>query len=323
VGWWSSLRQQHAQQWRSGRVTIAGDGQGGQVLAAGSCYVHVFLESLYVSFVRKGLTRFYGTVTSTCSMPTARGGLASSVVVSTPDGLRNADAKHLDRVIVGRTRLFGPIPYTGGDLEIEAGLFSIPSADLLEPYLTVLQDIARLACVPYVQAAAPLVEPVTRGLRLLLGDSGQSELEIGLTRLFSPPVTGWYAAARVPSGGGILGYDSVHQLLTIGAKPVSEPHMVLSIEATTQRDDWHMIPTLFEAWADIKKAAERQDLRQAQQALAAFQIRAQFCPDLIAADADAISAKAKDAVDRAFPATGTGAGIRTVLPELVDLNLYR
>ncbi len=82
-------------------------------ITAGGCYLHVFLESLYVGDVRRGLARFYGVVSSMVALPAAGGGTAQTMVVATPKGLENADAEHLDHAIVDTTRLFGLVPYVG------------------------------------------------------------------------------------------------------------------------------------------------------------------------------------------------------------------
>lgn len=332
MGWWSRARREKAEQWYAGPVAPGGVvPPAGPPLVGDQCYVHVFLESLYVSAVRRGLTRFYGTVTSTCSLPHPRGEVAESVVVTTPKGLKDADAAHLDRLIVDRTRLFGPAPYQGGDLEIEVGLFSTPATDLLAPFLSVVEDIAGLASAPFVQAAKPFVAPVKRGLGLLLGDTdGKSELEIGLTTLYAPPKAGWLAVARVPAGTGVLGYDGGQRLLTLDGTTVSEPHLVLSIATTTEREDWFMVPSLLEAWNDLKREAERQNLAGAKEALAAFRSRATFCPDLVSADAQLLVAKAEAKLKVAFPtaataaltAAGTAAGAGPSFPELAALDLY-
>jgi len=291
MSWWSRAREEKAQQWFAGPVAPGGTvSHGESVLAADACYLHVFLESLYINAVRRGLTRFYGTVTSTCTMPSARGGPAESMVVTTPKGLQNADAEHLDRVVVDRTRLFGPVPYTGGDLAIEVGLFSMPTADLLAPFLSVIEDIAALASVPFVQAAKPFIGPVKRGLGLLLGDTdGKSELEIGLTKLYAPPHTGWLAVARIPAGSGVLTYDANRRILVLDGTPITEPHLVLSVETTTQREDWTSIPSLLDAYDDVKREAEAGRLVGAKEAVAAFRRRATFCPDLISSDAKDIT----------------------------------
>lgn len=299
MGWWAGLRRTEAEQWYAGPVTP------GAPVPPGSRYLSVYLKSLYLGDVRKGLTRYYGAVTSSCSVSSKAGGRAEAVTVSTPDQLKNADAAHLDRVVVDNQRLLGPIPYVGGDLDVEVGLFSIAAADLLGPYLAVLEDLAKVAGGAFVQAAQPFVAPVTRGLRLLLGDGDAKALEIGLAKTWTQPETGLFAVARIPAGVQALAYDPQLRMLTLAGQPVREPHMVLSVEATGERSDWQQIPELLAAYGDIKREALRQDLARAEEALAAFRVTARFSPDLIGGDADRIVAAVKAEVDAAFGAVRT------------------
>jgi hypothetical protein len=305
MGWWADLRREEAEQWYAGPITT------GDIVSPGTRYLSVYLRSLYLGSVRKGLTKYYGAVTGSCSVPSKAGGRAEAVTVTTPDQLKNADAAHLDRVVVDNHRLLGPTPYVGGDLDVEVGLFSIAAADLLGPYLGVLEDLAKVAGGAFVQAAQPFVAPVTRGLRLLLGDGDAKALEIGLSKTWQQPVTGLFAVARIPAGGQALSYDPQLRMLTLAGQPVREPHMVLSVEATDKRPDWQQIPELLAAYGDIKREALRQDMVRTEEALAAFRVRARFSPDLIGGDADSIVAAVQKEIDAAFGAVQTsGASIR-------------
>lgn len=317
MGWWAGLRRTEAEQWYAGAITT------GDLVAPGAYYLSVYLRSLYLGDVRKGLTRYYGAVTSSCSLSSKAGGRAEAVTVSTPEQLKNADAAHLDRVVVDNHRLLGPTPYVGGDLDVEVGLFSIAAADLLGPYLGVLEDLAEVAGGAFVQAAQPFVAPVTRGLRLLLGDGDAKALEIGLSKTWTQPVTGLFAVARVPAGGHALSYDPQLRMLTMAGQPVREPHMVLSVEATDQRPDWQQIPELLAAYGDIRREALRQDMARAEEALAAFRVRARFSPDLVGVDADRIIAAVKREVDAVFGTVQTSTeSVRDVrVREFGDLVL--
>ena len=210
-------------------------------------------------------------------------------------------------MVIDNHRLLGPTPYVGGDLDVEVGLFSIAAADLLGPYLGVLEDLAKVAGGAFVQAAQPFVAPVTRGLRLLLGEGDPKALEIGLSKTWAQPVTGLFAVARIPAGAQALSYDPQLRMLTLAGQPVREPHMVLSVEATEARPDWQQIPELLTAYGDIKREALRQDMVRTEEALAAFRVRARFSPDLIGADADGIVAAVQREIDAAFGAVQTSA----------------
>ena len=323
MGWLSKIRRTKAEQWFCGRVEDKKSGNFEAVeVIPNECYLSVFLESLYIGSVRKGLTRFYGTLTSLSSLPSARGGHIQSVVVTTPNGLKDADAKHLARVAIDGMRLFGPAPYRGGDLELEVGLFSVPTSDLLGPYLEVVEDIAGLAAVPFMAAASPFIDPAIKALRLLLGENdGNVELEIGLAKTWAAPEVGLFAVAR-RSSTGVLSYDSDRRLLTSDGQAIDEPHLVLRILISTRRDDWQQIPDLLDAYNDFKNAAIKQDLKQAQFAVEAFRLRTQFSPDLISSDASRLAAKCFEEYQRAFKSVQTSHGAQVKIREFSELDLY-
>jgi hypothetical protein len=324
MGWLEKLQSTPAEQWFRGAVVEKHGAQGNAaIVTADDCYISVFLESLYMGSVRKGLTRFYGTVTSHCSIPSLDGGRAEAVVATTPASLKDADAKNLDRVVIDGRRLFGPTPYRGGDLDVEVGLFLVPTQNLIGPYLEVVEDIAKLAAAPYVAAAAPFIGPATKALGLLLGDNGGNvELQIGLAKSWSSPEIGLFAVARRGFAGDLL-YDRSQRRLAADGKAISEPHLVLRFESTKSRDDWHQIPDLLNAYNDLKRAALSNNLKQAEAAVEAFRLRAQFSPDLIRADAVRLTKKCMEAFKQAFPAVQTAAEpAPPTLPDFASLNLY-
>jgi hypothetical protein len=215
------------------------------------------------------------------------------------------------------------VPYKGGDLQLEVGLFLVPSQNLLAPFLEVVEDIAKLAAQPFAAAAAPFVGPATKALGLLLGDTdGNIELQIGLTKTWATPEVGLFAVARRAFTDDVS-YDSQQRRLISAGKAIDEPHLVLRIERTTQRDDWQRIPDLLDAYNDLKRAASRGDLAQAKIAVDAFRIRAQFSPDLIPRDAARLADICLEQYKLAFPPVQTASAPAPVLLEFAELDLYR
>lgn len=134
-------------------------------------------------------------------MQTRTGHPAELVTITTPDTLRGADPRHLDRVITSTTRLLDAVPYRGGDLDIEIGLFSLPASNLLGPYLEFLSDVATAATVAHLPTAAALILPLRKAIDRLFG-SADARLELGLAHTWPEPVTAttqWSGRSHQPA----------------------------------------------------------------------------------------------------------------------------
>src|SRR4051794_9644786 len=70
-----------------------------------TAYVNVFLRSMRILNVRKGLKRFTGTVHSFIEVPQSTFGTARFHTFTIPDELKAIDPAHLDRVVVASQRL--------------------------------------------------------------------------------------------------------------------------------------------------------------------------------------------------------------------------
>ena len=90
-----------------------------------------------------------------------------------------------------------PAPYVGGDLEIEVGLFSVPSSDLAAPYLSLLENLSTTAGVSFISAALPFAGPILQGVKLLTGGN-KVVLEIGLSITEPQPKQGYCVVMRAP-----------------------------------------------------------------------------------------------------------------------------
>jgi hypothetical protein len=86
--------------------------------------------------------------------------------------MRGITGDKLARVPIGPTRLAGPVPYLGGAIELEVGLFAIKEKDLAEPYLDFLQSVGELAGISFVTPALNLIRP----LKLTIFFAGAMEL---------------------------------------------------------------------------------------------------------------------------------------------------
>jgi len=290
-----------------------------------SAYLALYVESMRGGAVRIRGQAFYAAVTSTCSVQSRSEQRTELLAVSTPESLRGVDARHLDRVVVGTVPVIDAVPYRGGGLEAEIGMFAFPADYLVGPYLDLLGDIAAVTCafLPPTRAlaATALSIPVRKGLDLLFGAATGARLEVGLAHAWTAPATGYYAVVRAPEPPGGFRIRA-GRLLTAGGE-VRDPHLVLRLDAQRERHSWAEIPDIRAAYQVIADAAARGDLVAAREALASFRRVAVFSPDLLAADGLRLHAKVEEQVRLAFPATGTsGDASPRGLLDLAGIQLY-
>ncbi|MES1260505.1 MAG: hypothetical protein ABUS49_02125 [Acidobacteriota bacterium] len=294
-----------------------------------TAYLNIFLRSARIVNVRRGLTRFYGAVHSYMRVPHRSRETAEFNVVTTPGELKNVDSGHLDRVIQTNERLLGPVPYAGGDLQMQIGLFSIAAADLAAPYLSLLETLSKTAGVSFITAALPFSAPILEGVRLLTG-SNKDALEIGLSETQPQPRQGFYVVMRAPKQAVSLSelrMDPADCRLADGDnRPVADfPYMVIEVRATSKRDDWFKIPELGKAYAHVQDAYRENRRKDADAAIDIFRRVALTCNDLITSDAERVAEKVQSMYQEVGPPAPVQRGVSragtNILPDLSELQL--
>jgi len=325
--WWPELWRRRARDWIA--QPLRGDQVPGGVdpaPATPDVYLSVFLASMRVVDVRRGLSRFYGAVDSTISVPHVVEGVVDYHVVTTPGELKKVDAKHLDRVVQFERRLLGPVPYRGGDVAMEIGLFSIKEDNLAGAFLELLEQLSNLAGVGVVSSAMAFAAPLVRGIELLTGSADAAMLEVGLAGEWSTPSTGYLLAMRAPRDRvdvGALRVEGGNNEVRDGKGQIvgKYPYILLRIETATKRDDWHQIPSLRAAYAVLLEEVRRGRRNAATAALATFQRTAKVCPDLLPQDGARLAELVREEVRTALPAAQMGATSQE-LPKLERLPLF-
>ena len=326
---WKDIWRTRAKTWTYSEIpgNKTPEGLGQSVVAAESAYLNVWLTSFRITDVRKGLKKFYGTVHSFITLPVLGDQKADFQVVTTPGQLQKIDAENVDPIIVLDQRLLGPIPYRGGDLALEIGLFSIKEADLTAPFLSVLESMSKTGGVSFITTALPFAGPIRDGINLLAGANGDSVLEIGLSKPYNPVKIGYFVVMRAEQGEvdrNKFRIDQNHQLVddATGVKIENFPYLVFRIDATSQRDDWYQIPELKSAYASLQDVIRKGQNTQVDDAFAVFRRIALTCPDLLLADAGRLVKKINDEVAAIVGPTRTSfAAGRTIRP-LNEVDLY-
>jgi len=252
VGIWTDLWRTEAESWAFGPIGATSDVMPHQR------YVSVLLRRLRIVNSRVGFSRFYGAIQFFGRLPHLSGAAAEFASVTSPDKLRDVSKKDRGNFALGTQRLLGPVPYVGGDLELEMGLFTIKSQDLLMPYLELLGELSSSAGLAYISVMAPYVSAIKNGAAALIRSEGSSSLEIGAAATFSPVKEGTYFAARVDATDHDIARFSVdsqdYLLDENGQRITGVPYLIFAVTQSDVRDDWHQIPAISAAYTRLTSA---------------------------------------------------------------------
>jgi hypothetical protein len=332
MSWWNPQWRRAADDWTFVQLRDDRPAASAQALAdPDTDYLNVFLKSARVVDARIGFTTFYGAVHSFISLLHRSGNAAEFNVITAPSALRNLDTKSVDRVIQLNQRLLGPVPYAGGDVTLEIGLFSIASSNLAAPYLQLLETLSKTAGVSYLSAALPFAGPILEGMRLLTGNSQDATLEVGISTTQPAPKLGYFAIIRAPKGeldARRLTVDpSDFRLLVDGAALRDYPYMVLEFNAEPMRSDWFTIPEIAAAYRNVQEEYRNGRPDALTEALTIFRRTAIASNDLQDEDARKLASKVAaryremgPPAETARAAGGRGPGVSP--PDLKDIGLY-
>jgi hypothetical protein len=300
-----------------GPITDVPDNLPHAQIEKGSAYISILLRSMRIVSVRRGWNKFYPVVHSYISIPHLGGKRAELQAVTSPSKLSELDASHLDRVISLNHRLLGPIPYRGGDINLEVGLFSVKSDDLAKPFLGVLEAMAAAAGVSYLSVAMPFVGPLKKGLEFLTG-SNDIDLEIGLCTVFSKPETGYFFVMRAERGSvnpADLKVAEDFRLVDRAGQAISDyPYLVFSIETSDRRDEWFLIPEIASLHEELSTAIRKGKENDVQEIFSLFRRTVLTSPDLLAKDAQRLVKEVEEEITAQLPAAMTSVATRSLRP---------
>jgi len=331
MSFWDSLMRKRAEDWLYYHFT-AKQVPGGfepEAIPPNTAYVNIWLKAARVVNVRSGLKRFYGAVHSYIRiLPIAQADHVEVNTVVAPKFLQNVDPRNLDRVVPVNHRLLGPIAHSGNDVEMEVGLFSIEEADLVAPYLGMLEQVSNLAGVGFLKSALPFAAPIKDGINAILNGEGDSILEIGLSRVFQPLKTGFHLVMRVPQDHvdpGTFKLDpATWRVVGPDNKLIKDyPYMVFEITATKEKHDWAKITELKRQYDLVKDAIVRGDVAEANAGHLIFYRLARTANELIEEDAERLAKIVRKLIDDSLGGPQPhAASVTRKVPEFEDLALY-
>lgn len=303
-----------SQTWTYGMLTpqqVPGNVQG-RPLTPRKDYVEIRLKSMRIPFERIGTRQYYGTVYSFITLNSLAGqGDAAFNVVTTPSALQKVDPVNLKNAIQTDIPLLGPVPYFGGDVKVEAGVFSVMAQDLIAPFLRIVESISETAGVNIVTQALPFVQPIENAVYQLIGASESNKLEIGIkTPIREEGYLAVVADSTVTLSKLTLGPDGK---LYNGANEVSAAYMVLSIKAFKNRDDYTKIPEVLKALQELLSGIRLNSKSAINQFFETFASTTRGSPDLLPQDAEEIIRQVYE--ERVKPALAA-AGARSYTKEM-------
>jgi len=293
-------------------------------------YIEIFVESLRLKQARRFGTGFHGLVYLFARLSQEGAEDAELAAVSKPAKLAELDAANLDRVITVSDRMMGAVPWRGGTLGLELGLFSVKKGNLLSPLLDYVARVSEAGGVSFIGQVKPFLPLITQGMDLIAGQTQDAVIEVALDTTISLKMSRLCAIVAVPKSsleGAKLTLDPSDRKLLRDGQPLEEAYCVFSIRRTDQKADYGAIPELKAAWAGLRSAIQSNDRAQAEASLGAFSRTVTVSPDLIDRDKERLIAKAGQRLRAAIPKGPAPVGRKGMLPEigeteLSDLRLY-
>ncbi|TBC68710.1 hypothetical protein [Rhizobium ruizarguesonis] len=295
------------------------------------CYIEIFVESLRLKQARRLATAFHGVVYSFARLSQEAAEDAEMAAVSKPARLAELDSGNLNRVITVSSQLMGAVPWRGGKLGLELGLFSVKKGNLLSPLIDYVTRVSAQGGISFIGQVKPFLPLITEGMDLIAGQTADTIIEVAIDTDMSLSESCLCAIVAVPKGGvdaSKLTLDPHDRKLLLDGKPLEEGYCVFSIRRSDKKADYGAIPEIKASFAVLRSAIASNDSAQTENALAAFRRTVVISSDLITADKNRLITKAiamREAALGSGPmAVGrdAGANIGIIPGELTELDLY-
>lgn len=289
-------------------------------------YLEVFVESLRLKQERRFATRFHGVIYSFIKL--ARDGAPSAelAAITKPGNLADLDPKNLDRVITVEKQMLGAVPWRGGTLGLELGLFSVKSGTLLSPVLDYVTRVSDQAGISFVGKVKPFLPLITEGLDLIAGQTDDVEIELALDSDMTLGRSEMLALIALPKdqvSPADLSLDPTDRKLLHKGKPLQEAYCVLSLRCTDRKADYGEIPELAQGFTQFREALRTRRRTLSEEAKQALTSAIWLSPDLIERDKKRLVELVEAEFRRVVPGGGISA---TDAPDpaaaLADLPLY-
>jgi hypothetical protein len=221
----------------------------GQTIDADQAYFVLRLTEMYLGHSRTLWRKSYPLVHGF----TGYNG-AEEHSVAGPAQLQELGGRNLDKVIVVNSRLAGPIPFTGGEVSLLVGLWSVPGDDAAKALVTTVGALSGLlggVGTPVTQVVNIVKSSVESVLSL---DKTTLRLAVGDTFFSDNPLrAGFHVGIATPAPSVEIERLWLRDgTLVTGADPmVARPYdehdyFVIQVERREIRDDWPALPGIRE-----------------------------------------------------------------------------
>ncbi len=162
------------------RTDVTGDGEA---FKSGEAYCRFYLVEMRLAKGVEWFSKRYPVVHSNISFVHGQEKAAMPYLAG-PGFLKNLTSDNLDQIINCNHPLTGLFPFNRGDVEFQAGLFSMKTSDQIKKFVDTLGRFSKLLAIPELAKTANLVPPVLQGISDLI-DVGDSRMELGYHQTFS------------------------------------------------------------------------------------------------------------------------------------------
>lgn len=284
---WTPPLVQRSNSWTFQRLERT-DGMLPRDVLAKQDYLSVNLHGMRLPQLRPGLKRFSCVVHSSVLMPSLEvlGGNTCFHSLFLPPSLQNAAVVDGGLDLELNKCLLESVPYRGGRVAVEIEVLCVPP-DAVEMFrLVELERACQAADLCFVSQANEISSTVEERVAALVAIEDGAYLEAGVRHKCCSPQTGSFLQVGVhwqylelP----LLKIDPVDQRL-VDSSCQTQPYstIVLSMEASTSRTNWHRIPDIQKAYERLQSSLSDADFDLA---LDHFQKVCLASPDLQARDA--------------------------------------
>ncbi|MBV8905971.1 MAG: hypothetical protein JOZ22_20230, partial [Acidobacteriia bacterium] len=214
-------------------------------------YFILRIKEMYVAYSRRLWRKLYPMLHSFVEH-----GQSQENAIAGPGQLRELGDSNLDRIVNLNYRLAGPTPFSGEDLSILVGLYSVPGQGAAKALIDTVASVATLGGVA-LGSAVQIAQTVKSGVESILGLDG-SQLALGVRDTINagqPLRSGYYLAVSAPAsdvdfsklwltdGRLVHGQDPI----AAARSPYQDyDYLVLEVERRDTRDDWPSLPGISE-----------------------------------------------------------------------------
>jgi hypothetical protein len=292
--WLSDLFRHDAQQRTRIPVIAANDltGQSGIAAVADHHYVRLWLSEI---FLQRDRDWFTGRFPLGYSLIAHQYGDQPKVEFTNVAGKNKFDIAQFsqDKSILRNYAMTPLVPFRGGSIEVDCGLVSMESSNLLESFAKTVGDIASKLNVPQASSVISIASSVALGVQELFGASKAATvlyahdmftgktLTSGYTLLASETLASFKNVTVWMTEAGIRVGPDKGQLMALPP----QDFLVVFVECTQERDDWQSLKAIAKPLDDAvaAKLAGRDD--EAKVLLIQSKTAALTSPDLTRLDA--------------------------------------